>query len=170
MTDWYRNFAAALTGPHYVPEPLNHDKVADQRLIHAVSHDLRGEDGQATATAVRMIWTGDHLDTARRLRARSPDPPKPPFCSAPSHQLRSTAHERGRRRTATGAPLTPDALDAGRTDGKDAHPSPRAARSRRDDAPVLAERVGRGPGRRHTSWGAPAPAGQQVGPSRRPRG
>jgi hypothetical protein len=68
MTGWYRNFAAALTGPHYVPEPLNHDELADQRLIDAVSHDLRGEDGQATATAVRMIWTGDHLDAARRLQ------------------------------------------------------------------------------------------------------
>ena len=68
MTGWYRNFAAALTGPHHVPEPLNHDELADQRLIDAVRHDLRGEDGQATATAVRMIWTGDHLDAARRLQ------------------------------------------------------------------------------------------------------
>jgi hypothetical protein len=91
LTGWYRNFAAALTGPHHVPEPLNHDELADQRLIDAVRHDLGGEDGQATATAVRMIWTGDHLDAARRLQTRSPDPPKPPFCSAPSHQLRSRA-------------------------------------------------------------------------------
>ena len=68
MTGWYGNFAAALTGPHHVPEPLNHDELADQRLIDAVRHDLGGEDGQATATAVRMIWTGDHLDAARRLQ------------------------------------------------------------------------------------------------------
>ncbi|HMI69952.1 MAG TPA: hypothetical protein VK510_08155, partial [Solirubrobacteraceae bacterium] len=45
-----------------------HDERADQRLVDAVGHDLRGEDGQATATAVRMIWTGDHLDAARRLQ------------------------------------------------------------------------------------------------------
>ena len=68
LTSWYRDFAAALTGRGDVPEPMIHDKLADQRLIDAVRHDLRGEDGQATATAVRMIWTGDHLDAARRLQ------------------------------------------------------------------------------------------------------
>jgi uncharacterized membrane protein YccC len=67
MTGWYRDFAAALTGRGEVPEPSTPDERADQRLIDTVSHDLRAEDGQATATAVRMIWTGDHLDAARRL-------------------------------------------------------------------------------------------------------
>jgi hypothetical protein len=33
-----------------------------------VRHDLRADDGKATATAVRMIWTGDHVDAARRLQ------------------------------------------------------------------------------------------------------
>lgn len=56
---------AALQGE---AEPLAHHVLADGRLVAAVSHDLRGEDGQATATAVRMIWTGDHLDAARRLQ------------------------------------------------------------------------------------------------------
>jgi uncharacterized membrane protein YccC len=75
MTDWYRNFAAALTGGlRDLPEPLNHDQLADQRLVDAVSQDLRGEDGQATATAVRMIWTGDHLDAARRLQDTLAEP------------------------------------------------------------------------------------------------
>ncbi|MEN3282785.1 MAG: hypothetical protein V7607_3925 [Solirubrobacteraceae bacterium] len=69
MAGWYRDFAASLTGAGEVPEPTEHDDVADQRLVDAVGHDLRGEDGQATATAVRMIWTGDHLDAARRLQA-----------------------------------------------------------------------------------------------------
>jgi hypothetical protein len=46
-----------------------HDKSADARLIAAVRRDLTGEDGQGTATAVRMIWTADHLDAARRLQA-----------------------------------------------------------------------------------------------------
>ena len=68
MTRWYRDFAAALTGGKDLPEPLTHDQPADARLVDAVSRDLRGEDGQATATAVRMIWTGDHLDAARRLQ------------------------------------------------------------------------------------------------------
>jgi hypothetical protein len=69
MTGWYRNFAASLTGRGAVPEPLPRDELADERLVDAVSHDLRGADGRATGTAVRMIWTGDHLDSARRLQA-----------------------------------------------------------------------------------------------------
>jgi hypothetical protein len=68
MSDWYRDFAASLAGQGDVPEPLDGDRLADQRLVAAVSHDLRSADGDATATAVRMIWTGDHLDAARRLQ------------------------------------------------------------------------------------------------------
>jgi uncharacterized membrane protein YccC len=68
MTGWYRNFAASLTGRGPVPEPLARDELADGRLVDAVRHDLRGADGRATATAVRVIWTGDHLDAARRLQ------------------------------------------------------------------------------------------------------
>jgi uncharacterized membrane protein YccC len=68
MTGWYRNFAAALTGNGSVPQPLTQDGGADQRLATTVAHDLRGDDGSATATAVRLIWTGDHLDAARRLQ------------------------------------------------------------------------------------------------------
>ena len=66
---WYDDLAAALISRSEVREPLAHDKLADGRLVDAVRHDLRGQDGQATATAVRMIWTGDHLDAARRLQA-----------------------------------------------------------------------------------------------------
>ena len=51
-----------------LPEPLRRDGGADARLLDAVRHDLRGDDGSASATAVRMIWTGDHLDAARRLQ------------------------------------------------------------------------------------------------------
>jgi uncharacterized membrane protein YccC len=68
MTGWYRDFAASLSGPGDVPEPLPHDGLADERLVDAVSNDLRAADGQATATAVRMLWTGDHLDAARDLQ------------------------------------------------------------------------------------------------------
>jgi uncharacterized membrane protein YccC len=68
MTGWYHDFAASLTGMGDVPEPSARDEPAGERLLNAVSHDLRGEDGLATATAVRMIWTGDHLDGARLLQ------------------------------------------------------------------------------------------------------
>jgi hypothetical protein len=74
MTRWYRAFAGSLTGDGQVPEPLEPDARADQRLVEAVSHDLRGDDGHATATAVRMIWTGDHLDAARRLQGSLIEP------------------------------------------------------------------------------------------------
>jgi hypothetical protein len=71
---WYDDLAAGLIGRRDVPEPLAHDKLADGRLVDAVRRDLRGQDGQATATAVRMIWTGDHLDSARRLQATLIEP------------------------------------------------------------------------------------------------
>jgi hypothetical protein len=67
-TSWYDGFAASLTGHGGVPEPQAHDGLADGRLVAAVAKDLSGDEGQATATAVRMIWTGDHLDSARRLQ------------------------------------------------------------------------------------------------------
>ena len=52
-----------------LPQPLAHDKAADGRLVRAVRRDLLGDDGRASATAVRMIWTGDHLNVVRRLQA-----------------------------------------------------------------------------------------------------
>jgi len=52
-----------------LPQPLAHDKAADGRLVRAVRRDLLGDDGRASATAVRMIWTGDHLDVICRQQA-----------------------------------------------------------------------------------------------------
>ena len=65
---WYARFAESLVGRGGVPEPLSGDAVADGRLVDAVGHDLRDSDGNASATAVRVIWTGDHLDAVRRLQ------------------------------------------------------------------------------------------------------
>jgi uncharacterized membrane protein YccC len=65
---WYDDLAASLVDGGEPREPLAHDRIADGRLVDAVRHDLRGADGRASATAVRMIWTGDHLDAARRLQ------------------------------------------------------------------------------------------------------
>jgi hypothetical protein len=74
VAGWYESLAASLTGSGKVPEPLSRDELADRRLVEAVRDDLRGDDGRATATAVRMIWTGDHLDVARRLQASLVEP------------------------------------------------------------------------------------------------
>ncbi|HKB29666.1 MAG TPA: FUSC family protein [Streptosporangiaceae bacterium] len=65
---WYDDLASSLVSQREPREPLAHDKVADSRLVEAVRHDLRGDDGRVNATAVRMIWTGDHLDAVRRLQ------------------------------------------------------------------------------------------------------
>ncbi|MFI1093615.1 FUSC family protein [Streptomyces sp. NPDC020917] len=69
VAGWYHDLAAGLDGRVPIPAPLPHDLAADARLVEAVRRDLRDAEGQATATGVRIIWTGDHLDAARRLQA-----------------------------------------------------------------------------------------------------
>ena len=69
LVEWYESFARGLVGREPVPDPLPPDAAADGRLIEALRRDLGAADGHTTATAVRMIWTGDHLDAARRLQA-----------------------------------------------------------------------------------------------------
>jgi len=69
VRDWYDDFAGSLIGRGAVPDPLIADEGGDGRLLDAVSHDLVSTSGQASATGVRMIWTGDHLDAARRLQS-----------------------------------------------------------------------------------------------------
>jgi len=65
---WYDDLAGSLDGHGVVPAALDRDDDAAIRLIQAVRRDLRDEDGRATAAAIRMIWTGDHLDAVRRLQ------------------------------------------------------------------------------------------------------
>ncbi len=69
VTSWYDGLATTMITGGELPQPLAHDKAADGRLVRAVRRDLLGNDGTASATAVRMIWTGDHLDVVRRLQA-----------------------------------------------------------------------------------------------------
>jgi uncharacterized membrane protein YccC len=68
VTDWYRDLAAGLDRHTPIPDPVQPNPAAAARLIESVRHDLSNEQGQATATAVRIIWTGDHIDVARRLQ------------------------------------------------------------------------------------------------------
>ncbi len=67
VSSWYRTFAEGLDGHGTLPEPL--PAPAEDRLVDAVERDLTGADHRASAVAVRMIWTGDHVDAARRLQA-----------------------------------------------------------------------------------------------------
>jgi uncharacterized membrane protein YccC len=66
VKDWYEDFARSLANGGEPHAPLPHDRAADGRLLAAVRHDLHSENAGTSATAVRMIWTGEHLDAARR--------------------------------------------------------------------------------------------------------
>ena len=69
VTGWYDALATTMITGGELPQPLADDTAADGRLIRAVRRDLLGDDDAASATAVRMIWTSDHLDVVRRLQA-----------------------------------------------------------------------------------------------------
>ena len=69
VTGWYDALATTMITGGELPQPLAHDTAANGRLIRAERHDLLGDDSRASATAVRMIWTSDHLDVVRRLQA-----------------------------------------------------------------------------------------------------
>jgi hypothetical protein len=69
VTGWYDGLATTVITGGELPQALADDTAADGRLVRAVRRDLLGDDGRASATAVRMIWTGDHLDVVRRQQA-----------------------------------------------------------------------------------------------------
>lgn len=68
VTGWYQGLADSLGGRKPIPAPVQLRPESAARLVDSVRTDLIDQDGQATATAVRVIWTGDHVDVARRLQ------------------------------------------------------------------------------------------------------
>ena len=62
-----RRLAAEPRTPGGAAEPAGRGRSAGADLADAVGRDLRDGSGEATAAAVRVIWTGDHLDAVRRL-------------------------------------------------------------------------------------------------------
>jgi uncharacterized membrane protein YccC len=68
LLQWYTSLARSLDGQEGVPEPLEHDHQTKTRLIDAVQRDLYDRDGQATPTAIRILWTHSHLEAVRRLQ------------------------------------------------------------------------------------------------------
>ncbi|MFE3168441.1 FUSC family protein [Streptomyces sp. NPDC059224] len=68
VTDWYRGLAASLGDHSPVPDvvPLHPEGAA--RLVESVRGELSDGQGRATPVAVRIIWTDDHVDAARRLQ------------------------------------------------------------------------------------------------------
>ncbi|GGV09422.1 fusaric acid resistance protein [Streptomyces filipinensis] len=68
VTAWYDGLAESLAENTPVPDSVRLRPEALARLVESVRTDLVDGDGQATAMAVRIIWTGDHVDVARRLQ------------------------------------------------------------------------------------------------------
>ena len=69
LTAWYDHFAASLERRRGCPRPARRATPRPtDRLVGTVASDLRDGDGNQTATGVRVIWTGDHLDAVRRLQ------------------------------------------------------------------------------------------------------
>ena len=71
---WYEHLAVALLGDSMPAAALAPDPSADARLVGAVRTDLSSGDGSTSATAIRMIWTGDHLEAGRRLQTGLVEP------------------------------------------------------------------------------------------------
>jgi uncharacterized membrane protein YccC len=65
---WYEDFARSLIGGGTPRPPLPHDDGAERRLLDAVRDELGSGEAGASENAVRIIWTGDHLDAARRTQ------------------------------------------------------------------------------------------------------
>ncbi len=62
---WYESLGGALRGHGPVPEPRRRDAVTG-RLVDALRDDMADARGAGSATAVRIMWTFDALDTIRR--------------------------------------------------------------------------------------------------------
>lgn len=68
LVTWFETTAQALTGVGEVPEARLKDTAADERLIGAVERDLGDEENRRSSTAIRVVWTADHIEAARRLQ------------------------------------------------------------------------------------------------------
>jgi uncharacterized membrane protein YccC len=77
IRQWYADLATALEGQGQVPKPVAPDHSTKAQLIEAVRRDLHDENGRATPTAIRILWTSDHLEVLRRLQ--------PTLATAASH-------------------------------------------------------------------------------------
>jgi hypothetical protein len=73
VRQWYRDLGAILGGERSIPVSID-ESISSRRLLDAVRDDLRSSDGHAAATAVRLVWTKDYLDAARRLGLTLVDP------------------------------------------------------------------------------------------------
>ncbi|MYS15501.1 FUSC family protein [Streptomyces sp. SID4982] len=82
VASWFESAGRALAGDGAAPGSPVSRPVAEAALQKSVRRDLRAGTDQSTATAVRMVWMADHLDTMRRLQADIEGPVR--AASAPS--------------------------------------------------------------------------------------
>lgn len=68
VESWYETLAVSLAGHGAVPAALEPDEAANARLVEVVRRELGGQT-EDVAIAVRILWTGDHLDAARRVQS-----------------------------------------------------------------------------------------------------
>lgn len=71
VTNWFAAMAQAMTGAGTVPRALHIDRASDGRLVEALGHDLESvaaSNASVQAHIVRLVWTSDHVDGARRLQ------------------------------------------------------------------------------------------------------
>ena len=68
VTGWYRDLADGFDAHASPSDPMGPDPAAETRLVESLRQDLGDEEGGATANAVRIIWTGDYVESARRLQ------------------------------------------------------------------------------------------------------
>lgn len=64
-----QGLAKGLAAGRLAPEPMRAERTNNVRLLEAVRRDLGNASGRAAATGVRIAWTGDRLEAARRLQA-----------------------------------------------------------------------------------------------------
>jgi uncharacterized membrane protein YccC len=84
VRQWYEELGASLDKDGPIPAPVDGNPWSDRQLLDAVRHDLRSADRQAAATAVRLVWTKDYLDAARRLEVTLVDPARGARAAAPT--------------------------------------------------------------------------------------
>jgi uncharacterized membrane protein YccC len=66
LARWYERLGAAFVGEATVLEVAPRSETSRRLIIEAVRDDLRSDDSDAGATAVRLIWTRDYLEASRR--------------------------------------------------------------------------------------------------------
>jgi uncharacterized membrane protein YccC len=71
VTNWFAALAQAMTGSGTVPRALPRDDASDHRLAEALRDavdSVTTPDARVRGRTVRLIWTVDHVDTARRIQ------------------------------------------------------------------------------------------------------